>query len=136
MSDSGLSSVLSSPPASEDEKIAPIFLKAKMSAAKKGQKKGSKAVGPPPTPQSPPRPAREPSPPHEPVLADNPDIPVRSVVIAVDIIRVQKRDIDKIVYSSSSSSARVSPQLSPQSSPMSDLKTLKGELSILRLLPR
>ncbi|GAB7355244.1 hypothetical protein MBLNU459_g5795t1 [Dothideomycetes sp. NU459] len=65
MSDSDSSSLSSAPP-TDDEKIAPIFLKAKANA--------KKVVKAPPTPPSPPRPKRSPSPPHVEVMADNPDI--------------------------------------------------------------
>lgn len=71
MSDSD-SSALSSL-ASDDERIAPIFLKAK---GKKQQKKVKKVNVAPTSPPSPPRPKRSPSPEHEEVLADNADVAV------------------------------------------------------------
>lgn len=81
MSDSELSSVLSSPPASDDEAqvIGPLdkFLK-KPSASKK-----KKAAHPPASP--PVQRKRPASPPHEEVLADNPDIAVS-----------QRRDMTRI----------------------------------------
>lgn len=67
------SSSLSSAPPTDDEKLAPIFLKAKGKAVKKKKKN---VVSSPATTASPPKPTRPPSPPHEEVLADNPDIAV------------------------------------------------------------
>ncbi|KAF2143032.1 uncharacterized protein K452DRAFT_248761 [Aplosporella prunicola CBS 121167] len=72
MSDSDLSSVLSSPPASDNESPAAVgpmdkFLKKKTTAKKK--------AAPAKTPDSPPPQRKRPaSPPHEEVIADNPDI--------------------------------------------------------------
>lgn len=68
MDDSDSSSLSSAPP-TDDEKLAPIFLKARASAKTKKSK-------PPAEPVSPPRPQRSPSPPHEEVLADNFNIAV------------------------------------------------------------
>ncbi|KAL1296551.1 hypothetical protein AAFC00_000055 [Neodothiora populina] len=77
MSDSE-SSALSSPPASDDERLAPIFLKARSKKTKAGSNNNAKKIKKinvaPPTPPSPPRPKRSPSPQHEETLADNPDI--------------------------------------------------------------
>lgn len=73
MSDSDSSSLSSAPP-TDDEKIAPIFMKARANS--------KKVVKPPPAPASPPRPKRSPSPPHEEVMADNPDIAVSFTLCA------------------------------------------------------
>ncbi|KAK4992015.1 hypothetical protein LTR50_001411 [Elasticomyces elasticus] len=68
MSDSD-SSALSSAPPTEDEKLAPIFLRAKA----KGKLVRKKPTAPK-APKSPALPKRPESPPHENVLADNPDL--------------------------------------------------------------
>ncbi|KAK0622087.1 hypothetical protein DIS24_g11407 [Lasiodiplodia hormozganensis] len=75
MSDSELSSVLSSPPASDDEAkaIGPMDKFLQKSSAKKKMAAATTAQ-PPPSP--PVKRKRSPSPPHEEVLADNPIIPV------------------------------------------------------------
>ncbi|KAL1626651.1 hypothetical protein SLS54_002814 [Diplodia seriata] len=74
MSDSELSSVLSSPPASDDEAkaIGPMDKFLHKSSAKK--KMAAATTAQPPSP--PVKRKRSPSPPHEEVLADNPIIPV------------------------------------------------------------
>lgn len=120
------SSSLSSALSSGDERLAPIFLKAK------GKGKAvKKHASSPATVLSPPRPPRAPSPPHDDVFEDNADIAVSLKPhsrVTVLFARVKSRDHTTCAdgdCSSSSCSDRASwPHFRP-SSPILDLQTLR-----------